>query len=680
MQAMPTARPRSLITGERMEKIEWGPNWEEILGGEFAKRSRDYNFEGVQKDIYGQFENTFMMYLPRLCEHCLNPTCAAACPSGAIYKREEDGIVLIDQDKCRGWRMCVSGCPYKKIYYNWSSGKSEKCIFCYPRIEAGQPTVCSETCVGRIRYLGVVLYDADRIEAAASVPNEQDLYQAQLDVFLDPNDPQVIAQARADGIPENWLEGAKRSPIWKMAMEWKIAFPLHPEYRTLPMVWYVPPLSPIQSAAEAGKIGVDGDMPDVRSLRIPIKYLANLLTAGKEEPVVQGLERMLAMRAYMRAKTIDGVIDENIARRVGLTGQHIEEMYQVMAIANYEDRFVIPTAHRELDEDAYDLRGSCGFSFGNGCSGGTTETNLFGTPKRAKTPMEVVVMKTFKAISALLSYPTQELQDAADELRTVIHDDNLVPAAVRRQLDALIDDIATGDLYDLQERYVLLFDRTRSLSLHLFEHVHGESRDRGQAMIDLKALYEKSGLFISAAELPDFLPLLLEFLSTQPFAEARETLGQTVHILSALAERLRKRQSPYEAAFRALVAIAAAKPTAEAVAALLDEPDPDPTDLAALDEAWTDEPVTFGPPRRAARRESSRTSAPAKGRACPPPRNAASRPRHEEDTMQRPSITSCSAGIPISASRCSWLAAWCASTASNTLGAAVRASCCAAAS
>ena len=204
-------------------------------------------------------------------------------------------------------------------------------------------------------------------------------------------------------------------------------------------------------------------------------------------------------------------------------------------------------------------------------------------------------MKTFKALSALLTYPTQELRAAADELRKAIRDDKLVPAAMCRQLDVLIDDIATGDIYDLQERYVLLFDRTRSLSLHLFEHVHGESRDRGQAMIDLKALYEKSGLFISAAELPDFLPLLLEYLSTQPFAEARETLGQTVHILSALAERLRKRRSPYEAAFRTLVAVAAAKPTAEAVAALLDEPEPDPTDLAALDEAWADEPVTFGP-------------------------------------------------------------------------------------
>ena len=102
-----------------------------------------------------------------------------------------------------------------------------------------------------------------------------------------PNDPAVIAQARADGIPDDWLEAARRSPVYKMAMEWKVAFPLHPEYRTLPMVWYVPPLSPIQSAAEAGKIGIDGDMPDVRSLRIPLKYLANLLTAGKEEPVAR---------------------------------------------------------------------------------------------------------------------------------------------------------------------------------------------------------------------------------------------------------------------------------------------------------------------------------------------------------------------------------------------------------
>ena len=378
----PTARPRSLITGKRMEKIEWGPNWEEILGTEFAKRSKDKNFDNMQKEMYGEFENTFMMYLPRLCEHCLNPACVAACPSGAIYKREEDGIVLIDQDKCRGWRMCISACPYKKIYYNWKSGKSEKCIFCYPRIEAGMPTVCSETCVGRIRYLGVLLYDADRIEEVASTPSETDLYKKQLEIFLDPFDPKVIVQARKDGVPDSVMDSARKSPVYKMAMDWKVALPLHPEYRTLPMVWYTPPLSPIQNAAESGRMGMDGVIPDVDSLRIPLKYLANLLTAGDEEPVKAALNKMLAMRAYKRSQQVDGVEDLQVLEQVGLTKLQVEDMYRYMAIANYEDRFVIPTAHREdALVDAYAERGGCGFSFGNGCSTGNTETNMFGAKK-----------------------------------------------------------------------------------------------------------------------------------------------------------------------------------------------------------------------------------------------------------------------------------------------------------
>ncbi|NYY76278.1 hypothetical protein DMI70_21970 [Escherichia coli] len=130
-----------------------------------------------------------------MCRACantsLNPACVATCPSGAIYKREEDGIVLIDRDKCRGWRMCITGCPYKKIYFNWKSGKSEKCIFCYPRIEAGQPTICSETCVGRIRYLGVLLHDADAIERAASTGEREKISTSvSWMVFLDPNDPE----------------------------------------------------------------------------------------------------------------------------------------------------------------------------------------------------------------------------------------------------------------------------------------------------------------------------------------------------------------------------------------------------------------------------------------------------------------------------------------------------------
>ncbi len=202
---------------------------------------------------------------------------------------------------------------------------------------------------------------------------------------------------------------------------------------------------------------------------------------------------------------------------------------------------------------------------------------------------------TFKVLSVLLSYPTAELQQAAAEMKSALASEKLVPAAEQRALLKLIEEIASGDLYDLQERYVLLFDRTRSLSLHLFEHVHGESRDRGQAMIDLQNLYGEKGLEIGASELPDFIPLFLEFLANQPRAEALELLGQPVHVLAALAERLRKRRSPYEAVFRALVALAHEKPKGEDIAAVLAEPDADPDDLAALDAAWEDEPVQFGP-------------------------------------------------------------------------------------
>jgi nitrate reductase molybdenum cofactor assembly chaperone NarJ/NarW len=226
--------------------------------------------------------------------------------------------------------------------------------------------------------------------------------------------------------------------------------------------------------------------------------------------------------------------------------------------------------------------------------------------------------RTFKALSALLAYPNEELQAAASECRDAIVAEQLVPRTICRQLDALIDEIATRDLYDLQERYILLFDRTRSLSLHLFEHVHGESRDRGQAMIDLKAQYEQHGLSISAAELPDFVPLFLEFLSTLPLAEACELLGQPAHILAGLAERLRQRKSPYEGVFRSLVALSAMKPDGASVARVLDVPDADPDDLAALDAAWEDEPVSFGPGAAASCKEGLVARIRASRRPVPP--------------------------------------------------------------
>ncbi len=138
----PVARPKSLITGKDT-KIEWSANWDDDLGGATEMGHLDPVVEKLRKDandrIKFEFEQTFMFYLPRLCEHCLNPSCMASCPSGAIYKRTEDGIVLVDQDRCRGWRQCITGCPYKKIYYNHKSGKAEKCTFCYPPHRGGHP-------------------------------------------------------------------------------------------------------------------------------------------------------------------------------------------------------------------------------------------------------------------------------------------------------------------------------------------------------------------------------------------------------------------------------------------------------------------------------------------------------------------------------------------------------------
>jgi nitrate reductase delta subunit len=204
-------------------------------------------------------------------------------------------------------------------------------------------------------------------------------------------------------------------------------------------------------------------------------------------------------------------------------------------------------------------------------------------------------MKSFKVFSALLSYPSEALIEAAPQFAAVLDGEKLLPQARRHAVEALIAEIAAGDVYELQERYGLLFDRSKTLALHLFEHVHGESRDRGQAMVDLKAMYENAGLTIAANELPDYLPLFLEFLSTQPFAVARELLGQTAHILSALAERLGRRQSNYRAVFDALVTICAQAPPREVVDELLQGIDPDPMDLQALDAAWEEEEVRFGP-------------------------------------------------------------------------------------
>ncbi len=181
-----------------LDAMQWGPNWEEDQGA-------------------GEFPNGYFFYLPRLCNHCTKPACLAACPRQAIYKREEDGIVLIDQERCRGYRYCVAACPYKKIYFNPLSGTSEKCIGCYPRVEKGIPPACAYQCVGRARHVSYLDDEAGALHQLVNV--------------------------------------------------WKVALPLHPEYGTQPNVYYVPPMSPPTFDADGKPSGKP---------RIPDDYLQQL--------------------------------------------------------------------------------------------------------------------------------------------------------------------------------------------------------------------------------------------------------------------------------------------------------------------------------------------------------------------------------------------------------------------
>jgi nitrate reductase beta subunit len=242
-----------------------------------------------------------------------------------------------------------------------------------------------------------MLYDADRVLEAASTQDEKELYKAQCDLFMDPSDPAVIAQARKDGISEDWIEAAQNSPVYKLAIEHKLAFPLHPEYRTLPMVWYVPPLSPIMNYFE-GKDSIENpDMifPAIEEMRTPIQYLANMLTAGDTQTVKESLQRMAMMRSYMRAQSTGQSFDESRLERIGMTPRQTEQMYRLLAIAKYEDRFVIPTSHKEGYSNPYRAQGSAGYGdtmgnmgSGSGCDGCSMASSM-GMEEPLKTGKEM---------------------------------------------------------------------------------------------------------------------------------------------------------------------------------------------------------------------------------------------------------------------------------------------------
>jgi nitrate reductase beta subunit len=369
----PTARPISMVTGEFVH-VEAGPNWDDDLGGSPIYAENDPNLVALtdeQREQLSAIERLVFFYFPRICNHCLNPSCVAACPSGALYKRGEDGIVLLDQTRCRAWRACVSSCPYKKTYYNWQTGKSEKCILCFPRLETGQAPACFHSCVGRIRYLGVLLYDASRIEEVATLPDDK-IVEGQRSLILDPFDPEVIAAAKENGLHDSTIRAAQESPVYKFVKVWKIALPPHLEFRTLPMLFYVPPLLPVMSSKESGAIeNLTTDLfNDIESARMPIAYLARLLGAGNEGLLRYALKKQLAVRMYRRALTV-GDIDrakaDALLHEVDASAEQAEAIYKLTSLATFDDRFVIPPAHREeaieMLGDPLDHKREVGFGF-----------------------------------------------------------------------------------------------------------------------------------------------------------------------------------------------------------------------------------------------------------------------------------------------------------------------------
>ena len=361
----PTARAISMVTGKYMDTIEAGPNWDDDLGGSQVYANNDPNFDGASDEEMRQINeinNTVFFYLPRICNHCLNPGCVAACPQGAIYKRGEDGVVLVSQERCRAWRMCVSGCPYKKTYFNWSTGKAEKCILCYPRLESGQPPACFHSCVGRIRYIGLVLYDAepDRADGdGAARPAGDGAARHHQGSVRSGGD---CVREGEWGIPNSKITAAQQSPVYQFVKKWGLALPLHPEFRTLPMLFYVPPLGPVLAKVENGvydNIAAEARlgplMSSLEKSRIPLRYMASLLSGGNEEIIRDVYRKLVAVRVYMRSKKVKDIPEEEVQRALTegkTTAEEVEAIWRLTSMPTFEERFVVPPMEREAAVDA----------------------------------------------------------------------------------------------------------------------------------------------------------------------------------------------------------------------------------------------------------------------------------------------------------------------------------------
>ena len=476
------------------------------------------------------YEQAFMFFLPRICEHCLNPSCVASCPSGAMYKREEDGIVLVDQDRCRGWRYCVSGCPYKKVYFNHNTGKAEKCTLCYPRIELGQPTICSETCVGRIRYLGLVLYDADRVQAAASVPDERDLLAAQRDVFLDPGGPggargraarrhparldrrrAALADLRpgdalgrraaaAPGVPHA-ADGLVRAAAVAGGLDARdrrlrgrprrrLRRDRHPAD---PARVHRQPASrgrrrrrPRRPAPARGDALLHAQARGARRDRraAPGARRADRSRARAHVPAAgdRRLRRPLRdpagpRRARRAADAGAGRLRPGLRRRAG-------QLRRRRPAARHAPRRSCPTTARAS---------TCS------TSSSATRTRAHETPSRRRT----AAARRGRCCRSCCATPTPA-SSRPRATRSPARWPRCRPDRCATRSSAS-STAGTGDPTALAARYVETFDLRRRASLYLTYYAHGDTRERGMALLRLKKLYRAAGLPMDSAELPDHL-------------------------------------------------------------------------------------------------------------------------------------------------------------------------------
>jgi nitrate reductase beta subunit len=240
-------------------------------------------------------------------------------------------------------------------------------------METAQASSCFHACVGRIRYFGVLLYDAEQIEKVAKSPQDE-LIEAQRNMILNPHDPKVIEAARQNGIHDSVIDSAQRSPVYRFVKEWKIALPPHIEFRTLPMLFYVPPMSPVMSAKKNDTLcsnSTEDDLfHDIEQARVPIAYLANLFGAGDGDVVRYALKKQKSVRMYRRYLTVDDIdasIVDQALKEADCSREEAEAIFKLTSLSTFDDRFVIPPANREeaisMFRDPLERKHEVGFGF-----------------------------------------------------------------------------------------------------------------------------------------------------------------------------------------------------------------------------------------------------------------------------------------------------------------------------